>query len=593
MILRLNFQGKLFATACAAAAIALLVAGFLFTRLIRQQAERRIEDTLAIHTGLSGDVLNRSGFDPQAGAGTLDAEADRLGRRTAAQVTFIGADGRVLGDSAEPVEALATLENQASRPEVVDAAREGFGRARRYSSTVRADMLYAAVRVDHPPIAFVRLALPLTGIDPQLRSIATATVAALGVALVGAGLIAYVLGARLAQRVRTIAQFAARYREGAVPALRSDFGDDELGMVARALDDSVRELGTRLGEQARDRAHMEAILSGMIEGVLVVDPSGRVQLANEAARRMLRLDADLSGRHYVEMIRHPAIADLVGSALAGHTPEYVQLAPPRDDSRTLVARAAPTATGGPRGAVVVLHDITDLKRADQIRRDFVANVSHELRTPLTAIRGYIEALTEPEIDPDDAKRFLAIITRHTLRMERLVKDLLHLARLDAKQESLETAACDVRGLIQSVVTDLAPALDERRQRVAIDVSPEGATIQADAAKLHDVLRNLTANAATYAPAETAILITARITGAVATLSVEDSGPGIPEADLERVFERFYRVDKARARDPGGTGLGLAIVKHLVELHGGTVRVENRREGGARFTLTLPTVNATD
>jgi two-component system phosphate regulon sensor histidine kinase PhoR len=234
-----------------------------------------------------------------------------------------------------------------------------------------------------------------------------------------------------------------------------------------------------------------------------------------------------------------------------------------------------------------MHDITDLKRADQIRRDFVANVSHELRTPLTAIRGYVEALADGETDEGEHQRFLAIITRHTDRMERLVKDLLRLARLDAGQETLDLARCETRALLQAVVADLMPAIESRRQRVEVSVAAGADTMSADPAKLHDALRNLVANAGTYAPEGTTIRINAARAGRSVAIAVSDEGPGIPEEDLPRVFERFYRVDKSRARDPGGTGLGLAIVKHLVELHGGEVRAENRPEGGATVTLTIP------
>jgi signal transduction histidine kinase len=265
----------------------------------------------------------------------------------------------------------------------------------------------------------------------------------------------------------------------------------------------------------------------------------------------------------------------------------MELAPPRDSRRTLIARAAPTGSGGAHGVVVVLHDITELRRADQIRRDFVANVSHELRTPLTAIRGYVEALSEEDTDPDETRSFLAIITRHTHRMERLVGDLLRLARLDGGQEILELAACDIRAVVQSVATDLGPTLGARRQQVTIEVARGAEAVRADAAKLHDVLRNLLANASTYAPEQTTIVVTGRLVGGDVEIEVLDEGPGIPEEDLPRVFERFYRVDKSRARDPGGTGLGLAIVRHLVELHGGSVAAANRPEGGARLTIVLP------
>jgi two-component system phosphate regulon sensor histidine kinase PhoR len=420
----------------------------------------------------------------------------------------------------------------------------------------------------------------------QLRTTLAASAAALGLALAGAALIGFVVAGRIGQRVRAIAYVARRYREGDLTPPRLDYGDDELGVVARALDDSVQELARRLDEQERDRARMEAVLAGMIEGVIIVDPHGRLPIVNDAARRMLNLDDLAIGRHYVETIRHPAIADLIASALGGIIPESVELSPPRDPSRTIMARAAPAITRDAHGAVLVLHDITSLRRADQIRRDFVANVSHELRTPLTAIRGYVEALSEGDADPDETRRFLEIITRHALRMERLVKDLLRLARLDAGQETLDISVVDVSNLIRSVIADLLPAIDARRQHVEVDVHPGAETVRADPAKLHDALRNLVANAITYSPEQAVVRVVVRPAGDYIAIDVVDDGPGIPEADLLRVFERFYRVDKSRARDPGGTGLGLAIVRHLIELHGGRVGAENRQEGGARFTIEL-------
>jgi signal transduction histidine kinase len=302
---------------------------------------------------------------------------------------------------------------------------------------------------------------------------------------------------------------------------------------------------------------------------------------------MLKLSDLPIGRHYLEAIRHPAISDLVGAALADVTPESVVLSPPRDASRVISARAAPAeAPGGMRGAVLVLHDITELQRADRMRRDFVANVSHELRTPLTAIRGYAEALSESESDPEERRQFLEVIKRNALRMERLVKDLLRLARIEAGQEALEMNPCDTRALIHAVTTDLKQALEARRQRMEISIAPGAETVHADAAKLHDALRNLVSNASAYGPDDSPIEIDVRPTDGMIALSVSDHGPGIPEPDLSRVFERFYRVDKSRTRDPGGTGLGLAIVRHLIGLHGGRVHAENRPTGGARFTIEL-------
>jgi two-component system phosphate regulon sensor histidine kinase PhoR len=580
-----TFQVKFFAAALAAAVIALAVAGLLFATSMRRQMDERIEATLEAEARLSADLLARG--TPSSTVPELDAEADRMGQLISARVTLIAADGRVVGDSSETPDGVAGMENHADRPEVVEARTSGLGRARRHSDTLQIDMLYTAVPVHHPSIAFVRVALPLADIRQQLRPILSATLAALGLALLSGAAIAWSISSRIGTRVRLIAKEAERYRRGDLTPPRMGFGNDELGDVARALDESVQEVGRRLGEQARDRARMEAILAGMNEGVIVVDPQARLQLVNDAARHMFRLDDVAVGRPYVETIRLPAIAGLVAATLGGRTPDALQFSPPRDPSRTIIARAAPTAGGAAHGAVLVLHDISDLRRADQIRRDFVANVSHELQTPLTAIRGYVEALSEGDATPEESREFLEIIARHALRMERLVKDLLRLARLDSGQETLDVVSSDARELIESVVGDVTPAADARHQRLEVTIAPGAGHIRADPEKLQAALRNLMANAIAYAPEASTIRIEAAPAGDQMAIAVLDEGPGIPDEDLSRVFERFYRVDRSRARDPGGTGLGLAIVKHLVELHGGTARAENRREGGARIVLTLP------
>lgn len=585
---RASFQTKLFLAGLSAAVMTLVVAGTLFAVTMQRQANARVEQTLKTAATVAAELLARSpGVEGDVGsARALDAEADRIGTLLAARITFIARDGRVLGDSAEPLEALSSMENHATRPEVIEARETGIGLARRSSSTLGEEMLYVALPIDDARVAFVRVAVPLTSIRSQLSGILTPTLAALGLALLGGIASAGILAGRLGQRVRAIAWVAQRYRQGDLTPPRLDYGDDELGIVARALDDSVHELGHRIQDLERDRGRMAAILAGMIEGVIVVDHAGRLQLVNTAAEEMLKTGDAPIGRHYLETIRHPAITDLVTATLDGRNPASVEFAPPRDNTRTIIGRAAPVTAGWPHGVVLVLHDVTELKRADTIRRDFVANVSHELRTPLTAIRGYVEALSEGDSGPDDTHRFLEIIMRHTRRMERLVQDLLRLARLDAGQETLDITTCDLKSLIQAVAADLAPAFETREQDVHVTIGAGADAVQADAAKLHDVLRNLVANASAYSPEHGTITVSTRRVDGQLAIDVQDSGPGIPEADRLRVFERFYRVDKSRARDPGGTGLGLSIVKHLVELHGGRVSVTNRPEGGACFTVML-------
>ena len=577
-----GFRTKVFIGSVAAAAVSLLVASVMLSSLVRERLRDAIERRLTDEARVIADLLPADATDPVA----LDAEADRVGQFIAGRVTLIAPDGTVVGDSTQTVGELAALENHASRPEVAAASSSTVGVSQRYSTTVETDMLYVATRAAHPTVRYVRLALPLTEIDAQLRTIRTMTLVALAVAVPVALLTSWVLSAPLSARVRAIAAVAKRYAAGDLSRPAQDYGRDELGDVARVLDASVQELGQRLHELSRDRARMEAILSGMSEGVLVVDRGGRLQLVNRAAQTMLHVDDTAIGRPYLEVIRHPDIAAQLTAALRGETPAARDFVLSRDPARTFVARAAAVVPAGGGGAVLVLHHIPERRRAARIRRDFVANVSHEMRTPLTAIRGYVEALRDEPGQSDSTQRFLEIIDRQSARMERLVTDLLRLARLDARQEPLEITQCDVGTIFEAVIADLRPSIDAKAQRIEVDLPAGGCEVSADAAKLHDVIRNLLENAVNYSPEHAELRLAAQGAGDAVRVTVADSGPGIPPEDLTRVFERFYRVDKSRSR-PGGTGLGLAIVKHLVELHGGTVAAANRPTGGAMFTVTLP------
>ena len=429
-------------------------------------------------------------------------------------------------------------------------------------------------------------------LSPEHRwQLLVATALGVGGSLVAAFVLSSVVAAPLERRVAAIIAVARRYAVGDLRRPLPDYGDDEIGEVARAMDAAVHELGRRVDDLSRDRTRMVAILSSMVEGVLVVDDQGRLQHVNEAARRMLNIHHDALNHSYIEAIRHPGIVEQLTRVLGGEHPEGLELSITRDISRTLVARVAPVIAAG-RGAVLVLHDISDLRRADQIRRDFVANVSHELRTPLTAIKGYSEALMD-EAGPDDAsQKFLEIIHRHAARMERLVNDLLRLARLDAGQEVPEFAHCDAAALIESVVRDFEPLAAEKQQQLRVHVTSPACALVVDPAKLHDILRNLVENAINYTPQGGSIDIDADVEDGRFRLQVKDNGPGIPQEDVTRVFERFYRVDKSRAR-PGGTGLGLSIVKNLAHVLGGEVTAANREGGGAEFTVTLPLRDASE
>ncbi len=582
----MRFRSKVFIAASLVATLSALVSVTLMSWSLRRQTMDRVERHLVAQVRLAAALIARQ--SPLTDEAAFDREADSIAELTGLRATLIARDGRVLGDSDVALRDLPSLDNHSNRPEVKRAHAEGLGVNRRYSTTVGEDMLYAAATVAAGDVAVVRLAIPLVDLQQQTRAVRTVTLVAFAIGMAGALGLAWATSALVTRRVRQVGAAARQYAAGDLRRPPFDYGHDEIGEVARVLDSSVRQLGQRVGELTRDRARMEAILSGMAEGVLVVDGKGRLQQANDAARRMLRLEADAVGRHYLELVRSPRVAECVAAALGGASPDEIEISLGIDRDRVFVARSAPVTSPIGPGAVLVLRDITQLRRVDQIRRDFVANVSHELRTPLTAIKGYVEALLDDGESAGQRQQFLEVIARHTAKMERLVQDLLRLARIEGGQERLDVASCETAALFADVSGELSAAIDRRRQHVAIQIAPDASTIQADPVKLHDVVRNLVENAVNYGPEDSEISLSARRQddGAV-VLEVDDRGPGIPEADLARVFERFYRVDKARAQAPPGTGLGLAIVKHLVGLHGGSTAAFNRTGGGARFLVTLP------
>ena len=577
----MTFRTRTFLGVFLAATVALTVSTLLVERSLRTFLYDDIRGALVNQARLAAFLLAQ-----QETVADADAEADELGALLRARVTLIDASGRVVGDSEVDRAGLEGLENHATREEIVAATTVGEGTFVRQSHTTSTETMYAAVRVSLGPVQVARIALPLTTVNERVADVRRLALVGLGAGLFVAIVTTGVASVLLNRRLRVMADTARRYTAGDFSRPARDYGKDEIGTVANVLDNTARELGARLAEMARARAHTDAILTGMVEGVLLVDRGGRVVLINPAMRTLLHVTSTPEGQHYLEVVRQPDIASMIAAALDSRPTTPVEVAFDREPRRQVVANVVPV--GSERGgAVLVLHDITELRHADQVRRDFVANVSHELRTPLTAIRGYVEALMDAPPDEQESRRFLDIISRHALRMERLVRDLLRLARLDAGQETVARAACNVEAIVTAVAHDLHPALEARHQRVQCQVAPEAVSVPGDAAKLQDVFRNLIENAGNYSPDGGLIEVSARRSGPAVEIEVADRGPGVPEADLPRIFERFYRVDRSRSRDPGGTGLGLSIVKHLVELHGGSVRASTRPGGGAVFTVRLP------
>jgi two-component system phosphate regulon sensor histidine kinase PhoR len=565
-----------------ASAMALAASSALVTSSLRRNMRADIEASLLRQVRLAAELLSDRGELAEP-----PAEAAIIAKLIDSRVTFITTDGVVIGDSEVDVAALEAVDNHLTREEIQEALKTGVGTAVRQSRTTGEETMYVAAAVRRGAVAFVRIGLPLNSVEQHLAAARRMAWGGLGVGLLAALILTWATSTWLSRRVKAVATLSARYRQGDFSKPAEDFGHDEIGTVARVLDETARELGGRLTEVARERAHMDAVLQGMVEGAILVNRHGKLLITNPAVRAMLRLPANPEGRHFLEVVRHPEVAAQLTAALTGARPAPAEVQLDAESRRSFVARAVPVDANRDGGAVLVLHDVTELRQADLVRRDFVANVSHELRTPLTAIQGYVEALMDSPGDQELADKFLGIIARHAARMDRLVTDLLRLARLDARQERLEAVETPVAALLENVVAEMEGAIQARRLRVHRTVTPEAMDVYGDPTKLHDVLRNLLENAINYSPEDGEIAITAARTDGAVEIAVSDRGPGIPEADLPRIFERFYRVDRSRTRDPGGTGLGLSIVKHLVELHGGRVSARNREGGGAIVMVRLP------
>lgn len=522
-----------------------------------------------------------------------DAEADSLANAAGARVTLIRADGTVLGDSEVPTNGLRGMENHAGREEVMQALASGRGSAVRKSATLGFPLLYAAVSFQHAgKVAGVaRVAKPLAGVLTAVgefqRLVALVAVAS----LIFAGVMASFAAQSVARIVRELTQVTRRMTGGDLDARAHFAGDDELGDLGRALDQLAGSLASSLGELRAERDLQARILDGMKEGVLVLHRDDRILLMNPALREMLLLGASDVGKLLIESVRHAELHELVERARARNTTITGELDLPGIKPRRLLIHA--TALAGEAGGVLaVFVDVTDLRRLESLRRDFVANVSHELRTPVTAVRSAAETLRDSALkdpDPKAAERFADIIVRNSERLQNLIEDLLELSRLESNEFKLKREKIDLV-VVSSLVVSLFRERAERKGIQLLTEIPGGLPqVETDQRALEQVLANLVDNAVKYCPAGASVKLRAANGDGSMKLTVEDNGPGISEAHLPRLFERFYRVDAGRSRDVGGTGLGLSIVKHMVEAMGGEVTVKSTVGKGSSFEVRLPLV----
>jgi len=516
--------------------------------------------------------------------------ATALGRAGSARVSIIDRNGRVVGDSEVKPERLAELENHLDRPEVRDALAGGSGSALRYSATLRTDMLYVTTSfLASTGPAVIRLALPLATVNQAKARLHTLLGAGLVTVMILALIFSYILSQLISRPLRLIAESAMEIGRGNFRCRLPVNSTDELSQVATVMNDMAARIESQMDKLEQEKERLDAILSCMGDGLMVTDGAGAITLVNPAFCEMFGAPATLLGRRLIEISRHPELNDCYRLVSEESTDYRKEILLPGVRERALLTHWAPLPDDRKsRGVVAVFHDISELKRLEKIRKDFVANVSHELKTPVTVIKGYAEALLDGMVisDPQRAVAFVEIIRNHVNRQAELIGNLLTLSELESKEFSLMLHPLDLEGAARRAVTLLAAKAIERGVTVRVSGFDGLPTVLIDPGRIEQVFVNLLDNAITYTPAGGWVDLTAGAEPHEVTVSVRDTGPGIPPQSLGRVFERFYRVDAGRSREEGGNGLGLAIVKHIVQLHGGNVRVESTPGQGSVFSFTL-------
>jgi two-component system, OmpR family, phosphate regulon sensor histidine kinase PhoR len=575
--------------------VAVLIAVDLYSsRVMRSQAIRSANSELT-------SLLNVAQTRPPRAADPADLRTwTEWMAKSGARVTIIDGAGRVLADSAADA---AKMENHADRLEVQQAIAQGHGQAVHHSQTLNRELVYQAVRYEGADgqAIIIRLAVPLSEINLSVSELRQRLlIASIVMLLIGA--IASLGFARMfAARVDRLKDFSQRIAEGNFRPLLPEGPRDELSDLADSMNQTAARLDLEIRMLSGERNRSSAILRSMVEGVAVIDAEERLVFYNRAFSEIFGVPtSEAEGRPLIEVVRHAELVGLIRKALRGDEGLQNDISMGIVQMQSFSVTAAPVkaldsatsehdlAAAKPSGAVVVLHDVTELRRLERVRQDFVANVSHEFKTPLTAIQGFAETLLGGALDdPTNNRRFLDIIRNHAIRLARLTNDLLKLARIEAGKLEVEFFPVGLMELIEGCAETTLLKASRKQITLEIEVPPGLPPVQGDASLLRDLLQNLLDNAIQYTPAGGHIRVTAEAKGREAVITVSDTGIGIPTSDRERIFERFYRVDAARSREAGGTGLGLSIAKHIVEAHNGRLWVDSVIGEGSKFSFSIP------
>jgi two-component system phosphate regulon sensor histidine kinase PhoR len=574
------------------APLLLLALELYLSNTIKDNYVQNLKDSLVTQAMLISDHI------PSSFPKNLDDFCKSYKEKTGSRITIIDSSGRVLGDSDEPSE---TMENHSDRPELKDAEISGIGSSIRYSKTMQKDLLYLAISVaDDPEKKYLRLSMPLHDVEQAMSTIRKRII----IASFAVSLVVVVFGIiqtrRITKSIEEIADFSKEVAAGNFKKRLFLKEKGEIGELGKNISEMAQEISVRLHHSEEEKNRIEAILRNMSDGLILTDTKGKILLNNTAIKSLFNIQSDIEGKTLMESLRNPELPEIIDDVVRHKERVVSELEISIPKERYLMATATPFYSSHPEkelsGVVLTFHDITRLKKLEEIRKDFVANVSHEIKTPITAIKGFAETLIEGALDDkENAAKFLEMIKNHSERLNSLVNDLLTLSRIELGDIEIQKTSVHINEVIDSVFTMLAEKAQSKRLYLKREISPEASEIEADRDRLIQILLNLVDNGIKFTEKGG---ITVKVKGEklkvesgeeknFIEISIEDTGVGIPKKHLSRLGERFYRVDRARSRELGGTGLGLAIVKHLVNAHGWEMKIESTEGIGTTVRLLCP------
>lgn len=578
---------RIFVTYILVVSISLLVTGFMTINV----SERHLQDALESKLVTNAQAIKRIvayEISMNSDQGRFEDLALALSRDIGARVTIIDVDGRVLGDSNLDAK---DLENHLERSEVKQALRGDIGKSLRYSTTLRSKMIYVAapIKIDDSIVGVVRLSLPLSEMNRFTQFFWKAMFYAALVGLAAAGFMSAYLSRKVSNPIQEVALAAGQIAQGNYDMRIHSDGPEEMKLLAEAFNHMAHHLDATIKQLTDRKNKIEVILSSMVDGLIAVDHQCRVTMLNPSAEKIFDFsDKNAKQRHLLELIRNQDLYSAIDDVLKKKhvTIREIRLFAPEE--KILLVHTAPMMGDDEWGAVALVRDITELRNLEKVRTEFTANVSHELKTPLTLIAGFVETLMDGAYEDEGTSlRFLGIIQRETLRMTRLIDELLYFSNIESRRNPTVKTPVAVRPTAEKVLNLLQTSIAEKDHQVLVNIPEDIAPVMAEEDGLVQILLNLLDNAVKYTPSGGKINIDVWEEDDYVYIAIEDSGVGIPEEGISRIFERFYRMDKARSGDIPGTGLGLSVVKHLVQTFEGEISVSSKIGQGTRFTIKLP------